>query len=313
MSNENNISEKETTETENGLADRSGASVGFTLEPRNLKEALKICEYLASSSLVPKQYQGKPADILVCINWGMEVGLKPLQALSNIAVINGTPSMWGSAPLALVRNSPEFEFILEDNEAFAYARDKINGWSHLQDVNPNDTSICVVKRKDEPPLVREFSKEDVKMAGLGNVHKNYPKDMRKYRARSRALEASFGDVLKGLRQAELEKENHQMIEEGHWEDVTIADKDPVQPTAGRKSIDIQKDEGVPGEAKDSIDRDGIMKVITDRAKEHYKDEWYKGIKTHLVAVNPDAQSMLDLSDEDLEKLQVRMANLSENA
>lgn len=207
---------------------------GFSLSPSNLKEALKICEYLANSSLVPKQYQGKPADVLVCINWGMEVGLKPLQALNNIAVINGNPSMWGAAPLALVRRSPDFEFILEDNEAFAYARDNVKGWEHLKEVQPNDTSICVVKRKGEPPLVREFSVKDVENAKLGNVHKTYPKDMRKYRARSRALEAAFGDVLKGIRQAELEKENRKMMDEGYYEDFD----EIIQPEE-RLKIDIE--------------------------------------------------------------------------
>lgn len=232
-----NLLSRDTQNTNGSSLAKRQTDVGFTLQPANLQEALKICEYLSKSSLVPKQYQGRPADILVCINWGMEVGLKPLQALSNIAVINGTPSMWGSAPLALVRQSPDFEFILEDNEAFAYARDKVAGWEHLKKVDPDSTSICVVKRKGEPPVVREFSAEDVKRAGLGNVHKTYPKDMRKYRARSRALEAAFGDVLKGVRQAELEQENRQMVEEGHWDDVTL---EVDQSAVKRQSIDIDQ-------------------------------------------------------------------------
>lgn len=213
----NEITVRQEQKKETAVTERqpSGSIQGFSLAPRNLKEAMKISEYLAQSNLVPKDYRGKPADILVCINHGLEVGLQPLQSLSNIAVINGRPTMWGSAPLALARQHPEFEFILEDNEAFAYARDKVNGWEHLKNKNPDDTSICVVKRKGQPPIVREFSKEDVKTAGLGNVHKSYPKDMRKYRARSRALEASFGDALRGIRQAELEKENEEM---GYYDD-----------------------------------------------------------------------------------------------
>lgn len=239
----NNIDELTTKKEDqkNDSLARRGGDEGFSLNPSNLKEALKICEWLSKSNLVPKQYQGKPADILVCINWGMEVGLKPLQALNSIAVVNGSPSLWGAAPLALVRQSPDFEWILEDNEAFAYARDKVNGWEHLKQKNPNETSICVVKRKGEPPLVREFSSEDVKQAGLGNVHKTYPKDMRKYRARSRALEAAFGDVLKGIKQAELEKENQQMIEEGHWDDLNL-DNEIEQPTEDRQQIDIDQED-----------------------------------------------------------------------
>src|SRR5699024_3003267 len=131
MSNQNNETALDKPAQGGNSLTKRETDIGFSLQPKNLSEALKVCEYLANSSLVPKQYQGKPSDILVCINWGLEVGLKPLQALNQIAVINGNPSMYGSAPLALVRNHPEFEFILEDNEAFAYARDHVKGWEHL--------------------------------------------------------------------------------------------------------------------------------------------------------------------------------------
>ncbi len=214
---------------------------GFSLQPRNLQEAMRICEYLSKSDLVPKDYRGKPQDILVCINHGLEVGLQPLQALSNIAVINGRPALWGSAPLALARQNRDFEWILEDNEAFAYARDKVKGWEHLKGISPDTISVCVIKRKGQPPAVRAFSEQDVKVAGLGNVHKNYPKDMRKYRARSRALEAVFGDSLKGFRQAEIEAETSQMIEDGYYEDL---DANPKEQPVDRKPIDIGEAEVV---------------------------------------------------------------------
>ena len=35
--------------------------------PATLTEAMQFSEHLASSSMVPKAYQGKPADILVCV------------------------------------------------------------------------------------------------------------------------------------------------------------------------------------------------------------------------------------------------------
>lgn len=181
----------------------------FTSLPETFDGAQRYCEYLASSKVVPQQYQGKPQDIFVAISWGQQVGLtNPMMALKNISVINGTPSMWGNAPLALVRRSPLCEFILEDNEAFAYARDHISGWEHLKDVDPESTSICVGKRVGEPVAAREFSVAEVKTAGLEgrNVHGKYPKDMRKYKARSRLIDYLFADVVEGIAQAELVKE-----------------------------------------------------------------------------------------------------------
>ena len=65
--------------------------------PATLTEAIQFSEMLANSSMVPKAYQGKPQDILVCVHWGYEMGLAPMQALQNIAVINGKPSVYGDA------------------------------------------------------------------------------------------------------------------------------------------------------------------------------------------------------------------------
>ena len=47
------------------------------------------------------------------MQWGMELGLAPLQAMQNIAVINGRPSILGDAMMALARGSSVCEYIKE--------------------------------------------------------------------------------------------------------------------------------------------------------------------------------------------------------
>jgi hypothetical protein len=64
------------------------------LVPKTMNEAIKYAKLLATSSMVPKQFQGKPEDILVAVQWGAEVGLPAMSALQGIAVINGS---WASA------------------------------------------------------------------------------------------------------------------------------------------------------------------------------------------------------------------------
>ena len=71
--------------------------------PATLTEAMQFSEMLAKSSMVPRAYQGKAEDVLVAMQWGREIGLAPLQALQNIAVINGKPSVYGDAAMALVQ------------------------------------------------------------------------------------------------------------------------------------------------------------------------------------------------------------------
>ena len=159
----------------------------FSLTPGNLKEAMEYAQVIANSTMVPKAYQGKPGDILVAVQMGAELGLKPIQALQNIAVINGRPSVYGDALLALVQAHPSFEDV---KEAFD---EKTN------------TAFCSVKRKNQDEYTVSFSSEDAKKAGLwgkAGPWSQYPKRMLQMRARSFALRDKFADALSGLIMAE---------------------------------------------------------------------------------------------------------------
>lgn len=158
--------------------------------PATLTEAIQFSDMLANSSMVPKAYQGKPQDILVCVQWGYEMGLAPMQALQNIAVINGKPSVYGDTALALVQASPVCEDVQE------YFEDE---------GTPNPVAVCVAKRKNRSPVTVRFSIEDAKRAGLWGKQgpwQAYPKRMMQMRARGFALRDAFPDVLKGLITAE---------------------------------------------------------------------------------------------------------------
>ena len=158
--------------------------------PATITEAIQFSEMLASSQMVPKAYQGKPQDIMVCVQWGYEIGLAPMQALQNIAVINGKPSVYGDAAMALVQASP----VCEDVEEYFEGEG-----------TPNPVAVCVAQRKGRKPVTAKFSVEDAKRAGLWGKQgpwTAYPKRMMQMRARGFALRDAFPDVLKGLITAE---------------------------------------------------------------------------------------------------------------
>jgi hypothetical protein len=116
----------------------------------------------------------------------MEMGLAPMQALQNIAVINGKPSVYGDAAMALVQASP----VCEDVEEFFEGEG-----------TPNPVAVCVAKRKGRKPVTARFSVEDAKRAGLWAKQgpwSAYPKRMMQMRARGFALRDAFPDVLKGM-------------------------------------------------------------------------------------------------------------------
>jgi hypothetical protein len=153
----------------------------FNLLPTSFEQAERYAVMISKSSFAPEQFKDKPHDVLIAIQMGNELGLPPLQALQNITVINGRPSLWGDAMLAVVKNHPKFEYIKEeliDNKA-----------------------ICKIKRKGEEEHVVTFSLEDAKRASLLNKPgpwSQYPKRMLQMRARGFACRDAFPDALKGL-------------------------------------------------------------------------------------------------------------------
>ena len=168
----------------------------FQLQISTYQEAMEFSSLIAKSQFAPGPLRGRPEDCFLAMQFGGEIGLKPLQSLQNVSVINGKPSIWGDAALALVKCASDFEAIHEFFE---------------EDSRGTLTAFCTVKRKSEEAQTRSFSVDDAKQAGLWGKHGangyptpwvTYPKRMLQMRARSFALRDVFPHVLKGLILAE---------------------------------------------------------------------------------------------------------------
>ncbi len=167
------------------------------LAPATFGELVQFAQMAAKSQLVPKDYRDNPADIMLAVQLGSEVGLRPMQALQNIAVINGRPCVWGDALPALCKASAVYDDIIET-------------WEHEDDPDLL-TAVCTAKRHGSSPVTARFSVIDAKRAGLwtkAGPWQTYPRRMLQMRARSFALRDAFPDVLKGLISVEEALDNH---------------------------------------------------------------------------------------------------------
>lgn len=159
------------------------------LVPRNLDELWRMATWIAKSGMAPPSME-TPERISVAIQMGLEVGLMPMMAVQNIAVINKRPAIWGDAALGLVKASGELDRHKEWFEGDPFT----DGW----------TAHCMVRRKgDVDESYQTFSYREAKTAKLVPAHPDsawakYPKRMLQMRARSWALRDKFADVLKGL-------------------------------------------------------------------------------------------------------------------
>ena len=189
----------------------------------NMDEAFAFANMLSQSGMVPKIYTGKPADIVIAMQMGSELGLKPLQSLQNIAVVNGRPTIWGDAVVAICQNSG----LLED----------------ITEVVTDTEAIVTVKRSGQEPHSVTFSVEDAKKAGLANKAgpwTQYPKRMMKNRARAFALRDKFADVLSGFGITEEEKDR-------------VLDVTPSRSSANASSINSSVNAALQAVAAEKIE------------------------------------------------------------
>jgi len=153
-------------------------------------DAFRFAKMVSASDFAPKDFRGKPESCMLAIQHGSEVGLSPMQSLQSIAVINGRPTIWGDAALALVQASPVCEYVKEYTEG----------------EGDNLTAVCEVKRRGYPsPHVSKFSVADAKKAqvwGKSGPWTAYSTRMLALRARGFALRNAFADALRGLITAE---------------------------------------------------------------------------------------------------------------
>ncbi len=169
-----------------------GSNLAF--QPRSFGELIEFAKMVASSKMTPEAYEGNPGAVLVAIQMGAEVGLGPMAAIQNIAVINGRPSVWGDAGLAIVKTHPDFVSITED----------------IRD----DGTTVTIKRRNEPDVTRTFTRADAKDANLLDKKgpwQNYPKRMMQMRARWLAMRDQFPDALRGISSAEESQDIVQIV------------------------------------------------------------------------------------------------------
>lgn len=192
------------------------SSKGF-MTPSSVKEGMELAAWIAKSDLAPKDYKDKPQNVLIAMQMGLEVGLSPMQAIQNIAVINGRPSIWGDSMLALCQAHPAFDGI-DENES------------------DDKRGVCVVRRRGMEPQRREFSVEDAKKAGLFGKPGPWQTStarMLKLRARAFALRDTFADALRGLSSAE---EMRDVVE------TYAVSEEPKAPVLMPKRVEPEKEE-----------------------------------------------------------------------
>lgn len=122
----------------------------FATMPTTVAECIKLSEMIAASDLAPKNFKEKPGNCYIAIQMGAEVGLSPMQAIQNICVINGRPTIYGDMGKAL----------LLSKGCRIDERD-------IKDIRSSGEAVCTITRLDgKRKATRTFSMDDAHTAKL---------------------------------------------------------------------------------------------------------------------------------------------------
>lgn len=145
-----------------------------------LAERMEYSKALSASDLLPRQYQNKPANVLVALEYGAALGLSPMAAIQGVHVVEGKPTASAQLIGALVRNA-----------------------GHRLRVRGDDrNAVAVIVRRDDPDFEfrAEWTMDRAKAAGLTGkgVWKQYPAAMLKARAITEVARDACPEVLSGV-------------------------------------------------------------------------------------------------------------------
>lgn len=151
--------------------------------PVDADARIRYAERLSQAELLPKDFRGKPADVLVAMDWGESLGLTPVQAINSIYVVYGRPSLSSRAKQALA----------------------VKAGHRIRVTGNDETATAKLWRRDDPEFAYEatWTMAMAKRAGLldkkdGSNWKTYPHVMLKRRAVSAVVEDACPELLLGM-------------------------------------------------------------------------------------------------------------------
>lgn len=150
---------------------------------QHVQQFVDFAKTLAVSDLLPDGLRGKPGNVFMALMQGLDLGLRPMQALQLIDVIKGKPCIKAEGMRALI----------------------VSAGHEIRVVEMTDEK-CVIegRRKGTDEWVQaSFTAAQAQTAGLsGDNWKKYRPDMLLARASTRLAKAYFADVINGLSSSE---------------------------------------------------------------------------------------------------------------
>lgn len=207
----------------------------------SLDSRITYAKALAASDLLPRAYQGKPANVLLAIEYGDALGLAPIAAIQGVHIVDGKPTASAQLIGALVRRAGHRLRVQVNAEGTAAKATIVRA----DDLDFEFTSVWTIERAQAAGLV-----------GKG-TWKQYPAAMLKARAITEVARDACPEALSGVAYTAEE----------------LGADDHVPPPPAERPIErVQPSEPAVDEwstPEPAVDEDGVIVDADVVEDEHY--------------------------------------------
>ena len=241
-----------------------------------LADKMQYAQAMASSTLLPKQYQRQPGNLLFALEYADALGVSPIHAITSIHVIEGKPSASADLIAALIRKA-----------------------GHRLRITGDDTQcVAVLIRQDDPDFEfrAEWTMKKAQAAGLTGkgVWKNYPGAMLRSRAITEVGRMGAPDALFGViyTPEELGADVNSEGEPVDLGEVQAPEPEPERPKVTRQRKPVEPAPEPEPEPEDELIEDAPelitepqMKMMFALLKQNgFEDDGTSGQKDYIESI-----------------------------
>ena len=198
----------------------------------------RVAKAFATSSLVPKEYQGNIANCMIAINMAERIGADPMMVMQNLYIVHGRPGWSAQFLIATFNHCGRFS-------ALRYE------WSGAQGKDDWGCRAWAIEREtgeriEGPVISIELAKKEKWYDKPGSKWQSIPQLMLMYRAAAWMIRANAPEIAMGLQTTE---ELHDVIDvERGTDGVYKMTSDDVSQASQPQAVNQETGEILPGDA-----------------------------------------------------------------
>ena len=218
-------------ETKNAVVTAQNKVTDFSLgifgTSDNFIMANQMAKALATSTIVPKEYQQNASNCLVALEQAIRLKVSPMMVMQNLYVIQGRPSWSSKFLIAAINGSGKFDMDLQYDEK----KDK--------DGKPFSCLAWTTKdgrRIDGMTVDMDMAKAEGWLSKNGSKWKTMPQLMLRYRAASFFASLNCPELTLGL----YTKEEAEVMDNPQTYDIEAEVRDTISKNANKEEFIIEE-------------------------------------------------------------------------